>query len=183
MSRYVKEMLALKYLKLLIIVVLPAWLQLGMIILACMFVKDLIVHCFPHKLKVISLVKLGKPFPAIVTYTPPFERPEELVTLVRFKVAEMAVTFGPYERIPKEAKLTTGRWIPAVKIGVLSVFIGNLQLKLVVVPVKFTQFCPSTVTVRYFKAVIVKLGSETFKLTVDPVKLTPVTVGRFSTKV
>ncbi len=177
-------MLALKLLKLLTIVVLPTWLQLGMTILASMFVNELIAHCFPHKLKVISLVELGKPLPTILTYTPPFERPEEFVTVDRIKFAEMAVTFGLYERIPNEAKLTTGRWVPAVKIGVLSVFVGNLQLKLVVVPVKLTQFCSSTVTVSYFKPVMVKLGSETFKLTVDPVKLTPViTIGRFSIKV
>jgi hypothetical protein len=124
-SRYVKAMSAVKLLRLLTMVVLPVWLQLGMTILACMFVRELIVHCFPHKLKTISFGELGKPLPTIVTSVPPFERPYELVTLERTKFAEIAVTFGSYERIPKEAKLTTGRWLPAVKIGLLSVFLGN----------------------------------------------------------
>ncbi len=95
MSRYVKATLAVKLLKLLEMVVLPITLQLGMVIFAWMLVNDFIVQILPHKLKTMSLEELGKPLPTTVTYTPPFESPDELVTLVRTKFAVIAVTSGP----------------------------------------------------------------------------------------
>ena len=107
--------------------------------LASMLLIELIVHFWPQRVNVISEGVEGNPLPLIVTSYPPLRPPELAVTEVKSRPMTMGLTELSIVTSPSYEMTTWGKWLPTVRTGVLSEFLGKLQVKLVIEPVKPEQ--------------------------------------------